>query len=69
MDSVNFLFDLLPCLHAANLATNCSALFIDETAYSLPTYTALELENKIEKVRTESNHFRAGTSGKTVFKN
>jgi len=51
MKDVNYLYELLPKLHAEGLIEHTTALFVDEN-YLLPKYTAAEINAGIEQVTT-----------------
>ncbi len=55
MADVNYIYELIPRLIERGLIENISALFVDENTYCLPTYSAQEVNGRIEQVRTEYN--------------
>ena len=52
MNDVNYLYELLPKLHAEGLIEHTTALHLDEN-YQLPVYTSAEINAGIDQVRSE----------------
>lgn len=50
IDSINYLFELVPVLYSEELIENVSALFINAHDYRLPVYTNTEIHNGIKEV-------------------
>jgi hypothetical protein len=53
LDSVNYLYELLPILHSEGLIESTTSLFVDEKSYELPIYTSKEINAGINQVRSE----------------
>ena len=62
MDTINYLFELIPRLDSEGLVESVSALFVDEKKYQLPVYTSAEINEGIE----QANEFSKTVTAKNI---